>query len=155
MKKITAIFISLLLVSCTANKENAFTDIFNTNEISFVCNEEAYVLCADTNSFLIIDGIYSGARVVFADSSCDIFYKDFSISTYSNVFPHLFAFLKLYKAVSSGAALVETNESFVKALLIDSCRFLVYYNQDNFSIDRIVAETVNGSFVYRFSVSED
>ena len=155
MKKISVIVIALLLVSCTANKNNSFKDIFGLHEISFVCNEESYIFYADTNSFLIIDGIYSGVRVLFTGSSCDVLYNDFSISTCPNVFPQLFTFLKLYNAASLGISLVETNEPFVKALLIDSCRFLVYYNQDNFSIDRIVAETENGSFVYRFSVSED
>ncbi len=157
MKRIFCIFLCLILVlvsSCKKTAEGSIKDFFNQTVV-FETMGIKYEYNSQINKFTVISGDYSGMELFFTDTDCTVNFEDFSISTDPFSFPQLKLFYSLFCAYEDNFDSAVKNDDDAYALLIDSFRFLVYYNSVAEKVDKLVAETENGSFEYKVITSED
>lgn len=152
---LSCLLICLLTRSCKANSQKQIFDFFNQETVRFECMETEYEYNSGTGTFTYLSGDYKGMCVCFAESGCIITYGGFSLKTQPLDMPHLKAFHGLYSAFENSSDSAVTTDDGAYTLLIDSWRFLVYYNKDAERIDTLIAETENGVFEYTVLISEE
>ncbi len=155
LKKIWIIFICLLMCSCSADSDKMIKKFIESEVLYFEYLNTKYEFSVHAGEFTALDGRYKGMTVLFDESGCVIRYGEFSIETQGNNMPYLKAIQQLcYAFKNNGDSAVITDDG-AYALLIDSSRFLVYYNTDNEKIDKLIAETADGVFEYTVLTSEE
>lgn len=152
---LSCLLICLLACSCKANSQKNILDFFSQETVRFKYMETEYEYNTEKDVFTYLSGDYNGMRVCFAESGCIITYGGFSLKTQPHDMPHLKAFHGLYSAFENYSDSAVTTDDGAYALLIDSWRFLVYYNKDAERIDTLIAETENGVFEYTVLISEE
>lgn len=154
-KKLFVFLLCLMTCSCRANSESGISDFFSQETVHFEYMETEYEYNAEKGSFTYLSGDYMGMCVYFDESGCIITYGGFSLKTQPLDMPHLKAFHGLYSAFKNSFDSTVTADDGAYTLLIDSWRFLVYYNKDAERIDTLIAETENGVFEYTVLISEE
>ncbi|MBO5981973.1 MAG: hypothetical protein J6Q24_05960 [Clostridia bacterium] len=157
MKRIFFVFLCLILAlasSCKKTADESIKDFFNQTVV-FETMGIKYEYNSQIDKFTVLSGDYSGMEMYFTDTDCKVNFEDFSISTDPFSFPQLKLFYSLFRVYEDNFDTAVKNDDGAYALLIDSFRFLVYYNPVAEKVDKLVAETENGSFEYKVITSEE
>lgn len=157
MKRILYIMLCLTVLcvsSCKTNAEDGFESFFN-KPVIFETLGIKYEYDPTKNIFTVLSGDFTGMEMSFTETDCNVSFKDFSINTDPRSFPQLKLFYSLFRAYTENFDTAAKNDDGAYALLIDSFRFLVYYNSVTEKVERLVAETENGSFEYKVIITEE
>ena len=114
-----------------------------------------YTYSPTSRLFLQQDGLFKGMKVCFTDTGSCAEYGDYILETNLYSFSALYSFDILWRAFydSETETVVSNEGAFV--IIVDSSRFLVYYNEDSEIVRKLVAETVYGVFEYTLTESEE
>ncbi len=145
----------LFSASCKNTSTDGIEQFFNQTTVVFETSGVKYRYNDPDQTFLVISGDFSGMSLCFVNNECIVSFKEFRINTDPRVFPQLKEFLSLFDAYKNNADAAVINDQNAYALLIDSSRFLVYYNSDICKVHKLVADTESGSFEYKVIDSED
>ena len=157
MKRILRIFLCLLIIlmaSCKSGVNDGIEDFFGRNVV-FETMGIKYEYEPQNSTFTVLSGDYSGMKLFYTDTDCTVNFKDFTITTDPFSFPQLKLFYSLFCAYGQSFADAVKNDGGAYVLLIDSFRFLVYYNSVSEKVEKLSAQTENGSFEYKVLTSED
>lgn len=155
LKRLSIILICVLLCSCSASDGGKIRKFTESKEILFEYAGIKYEFNQEANTFTSKSGALTDTVFSFTESGCIIRCGEVSLKTQANSLPHLKSFYALFEAFKyNGDSAVITDDG-AYALLIDSSRFLVYYNTDAERIDRLIAETADGVFEYTVLESEE
>lgn len=155
LKKILVILLCVFLCSCSHSAESEISIFFQREKIYFEYSEITYEFNPKSESFIALNGEYKGMSVSFGTQGCVVNCNEFCIKTETNSFPPLKGFYSLYNAFKNNPSSVVSTDDGAYALLIDSSRFLVYYNTDNKKTEKLIAETADGVFEYTVNASEE
>lgn len=157
MKRVFCIWLCFTVIcicSCKSSTGDKLRDFFNETVV-FETLGIKYEYNSQSKIFTVLSGDYSGMELLFIDTDCTVNFKDFSISTNPYSFPQLMLFHSLFCAYVENFDTAVENDDGAYALLIDRFRFLVYYNPVAEKVEKLVAETENGSFEYKVVTSEE
>lgn len=148
-------FVIVLFSSCNNVKKDNLVKFFQNDTVVFETLGIRYEYNETDKSFSVLSGDFSGMNVAFANGECVVRFKEFCIDTDPRAFPQLKSFVSLYTAFKDNLDEFAVNDRNEYVLLIDSSRFLVYYDSNVSKITKLVAETENGSFEYTVVNTED
>ncbi len=148
-------FVIILFSSCNNVNKNNLEKFFQNDTVVFETLGIQYEYNKTDKSFSVLSGDFSGMNVAFTNGECVVRFKEFCIDTDPRAFPQLKSFVSLYAAFKDNLDEFAVNDRNEYVLLIDSSRFLVYYDSNVSKITKLVAETENGSFVYTVVNTED
>lgn len=157
MKRIFCIYLCLtvmLISSCNVSTEDSIKSFF-VDTVVFETMNIKYEYDSENNRFTVLSGDFLGMVLYFSDNDCIVNFKEFSINTDPRSFPQLNLFYLLFRGYRENFDTAVKNDDGAYALLIDSFRFLVYYNPVTEKVDKLVAETENGSFEYTVITTEE
>lgn len=155
-KFIALILISILVLSaCTANEQNKLKYFFEKETVDFSCEGVKYTYSPTSRSFLQQDGLFKGMKVRITDTGSNAEYGDYVLETDLYSFSALYSFDILWRAFSGSETETVVSNEGAFVIIVDSSRFLVYYNEDSEIVRKLVAETVYGVFEYTLTESEE
>lgn len=158
MKRIIIVLLCvfcIFLSACSQDAESEIGALFQAEKVYFKYSGIEYEFVPKSGSFTVLNGGYEGMLVLFNEQGCAASCNGFSIQTKSNSFPPLKGFYLLHNAFERNINSIVTTDDGAYALLIDSSRFLVYYNTDIKKIEKLIAETADGVFEYTVLTSEE
>ncbi len=157
MNKFIALFLIcvFILCSCTANEQDKLKRFFEKETVDFSCKGVKYTYYPAFRSFSQQDGLFKGMKVYFTDAGSNAEYGDYILETDMYSFSALYSFDKLWRAFSGSETETVVSNEGAFVIIVDSSRFLVYYNEDSEIVRKLVAETVYGVFEYTLTESEE
>lgn len=146
---------AVVLCSCASVNEDKLYSFFQKDDVKFSYEDVTYSYSPFFREFQVENGSFKRMKIKYTDTNCSAEYEGFSIETNIFAFSHLAFFDMLWRAFVDAESDISISDNGAFVLIVDSSRFLVYYNKDNEYVNKIVAETDYGVFEYMFAETEE
>lgn len=154
LKKCCIVILCFFLVSCSVSVNDKFNRLFEISSVCFLHNDIKYSYSVTEREFTVLNGSFEGMRIRVTENGCTAEIDGYVLETQISAFGFLTAFDLLWQSFTAQAdnAVISNDGAYV--LIIDSSRFLVYYNKDNDKIEKLISETQYGVFEYTLADTE-
>ncbi len=155
MKKCIVSLLLCVIFLCSCGSVNRLNTFFQKESVVFSYTGIKYKYDPSSQSFEQLNGSLKGMIITFDAENCYVTYGDYTLNTDPSVFAAFKAFDILWRnfKIDFENAVLSDDNAFV--LIVDSFRFLVYYNKDSEIVGKMVAETEDGVFEYKLSEQEE